>query len=173
MFSVAKGFALLKRAIPFEMFLHCASLWSCHFNWSLIMTPKTFLLDTWFIIWFPMTICGTLGMSFIFCRDPTIINSVFSVFNVNLLANNHLCTFSRSVFSLCSMSLGELLQHDNYVGVVREHILFVDLNLAKLHFSPEGRGINYNCYAQFPTTIYCVLWFGRNFLCISLSFKNI
>jgi hypothetical protein len=125
-------FALFKRAIDWDTFLHCASLCICsfHFNCSSIMTPRTFLLETCCIIWLPITISGLLEDCCSLYLEPTSMHSVFSWFNVNLLAISHFCTFSKSVLILFSISVDDLPWQDKFVSSANiEACVFWDLEI--------------------------------------------
>ena len=79
-----------------------------------------------------MTMDGILDKSFNFCRDPTIMNSVLFLFNVNLFAISFLFTFSTSVFHLCSISEGKLPRHDMLVSSPNTDVLVVSKQLGRL-----------------------------------------
>jgi hypothetical protein len=125
--SVLNCFALLKGAIDWEIFLHCASLCSFHFNCSSIMTPITFLLETCCIIWLPITIEDYLNVVVVSVLSLPACIQFFpdSMLICWHLAMNHLCTLSNSVLILFSISVDNLPWQDKFVSSVCLYRSFV------------------------------------------------
>ena len=79
-----------------------------HLSWSSTITPIVFVSETFFILLSPNLISASSSILPSLCLEPTIIYSVLLVLSVNLLANNHWCIFSKSLFNLLYNSVDVL-----------------------------------------------------------------